>query len=80
MANQVGPAKAARKLGIPVGTLTCWSYHARKAAAQLGDTEGQQAVAEGQTTPELITDKGSEDTRGEPVKATRTARRWQAGD
>ena len=32
LARTLGPAKAAQKLGIPNGTLSCWCYKARKAA------------------------------------------------
>ena len=33
-AAEVGPAAASRELGIPEGTLTCWSYKARQQAAE----------------------------------------------
>ena len=34
LASEIGPARAARRLGIPVGTLTCWTYLARQKASR----------------------------------------------
>jgi putative transposase len=34
LAGEVGPLEAARRLGLPEGTVTCWRYLARKAAAE----------------------------------------------
>lgn len=31
-AREIGPAAAARELGVPVGTVSCWSFLARKAS------------------------------------------------
>jgi len=31
LANKLGPVQAGRQLGIPDGTLSCWSFKARKA-------------------------------------------------
>ena len=33
LADELGPAEAARRLSLPKGTLSCWRYTARKAAA-----------------------------------------------
>lgn len=36
LSREVGPAEASRRLGIPVGTLTCWGHKARTAEAEGG--------------------------------------------
>jgi len=33
-ADEIGPAEAAREFGMPLGTLTCWTFKARQAAAR----------------------------------------------
>ncbi len=46
LGKEVGPAKAARQLGMPLGTLTCWMYKARQAQARgedwLAPQKGEQ--------------------------------------
>lgn len=34
LAKTLGPTRAARRLGIPDGTMSCWSYKARRAARE----------------------------------------------
>jgi transposase-like protein len=34
LAAEMGPTEAARRLGIPSGTVTCWRFLAHKEAAQ----------------------------------------------
>jgi transposase InsO family protein len=61
-ARQIGPARAARELGIPSGSLSAWMFYAKKAeaeaaAAAKGDAETHAAAAatpnEGRARPRV---------------------------
>ncbi len=53
LAGELGPSEAARRLAMPQGTLTCWQFSARKAAA-----EGQTWPAAPEPEPD---EDGSDD-------------------
>jgi transposase InsO family protein/transposase-like protein len=44
-AAAIGPAAAGRELGIPMGTLTCWTHKAKKAAVVAPTIEPAETVA-----------------------------------
>lgn len=67
LGSRIGPAEAARELGIPQGTLTCWMHKARRAAGQ-GETWPERSSA--MVSPESTSSKKKE------KKARRVARRY----
>jgi len=51
-ATEVGPAAASRELGIPEGTLTCWSYKARQQAVEATPEAPVVSLPEPEPQPE----------------------------
>ena len=68
LTKELGPTEASKRLGIPMGTLSCWSYQARRAEAQgkswpaktaeqpTHREEGSSAPCVGEETPESKVD------------------------
>jgi transposase-like protein len=63
LANEKGPAEAARELGIPIGTLTCWTYKAR-----LADSRGEPAKPATVEAARRPKEKGKPEGRGDGMK------------
>ncbi len=70
LGQQLGPAKAARQIGLPEGTLTCWMFKARQAAAK-----GQLWPQQGATASQEVATSDSP-VQAAADKSRRVARRY----
>lgn len=71
LAKRLGPTKAAHQLGLPSGTLSCWSYKARQAAREGADWPPPKGRAGQLREPRLVAvevqPESTQPERGEPA-------------
>jgi transposase-like protein len=78
-AGEIGPAEAARELGIPLGTLTCWTYNARQAAARGEEwpARSEEPQRDGEVTDQPASPPEEEKAeKAKREKSRRAARRY----
>lgn len=76
LGEEVGPTKAARQLGFPPGTLTCWMYKARQAAARGEEWPTSLATPAGDDSDEIGASVSPADEDAKGSRSRRVARRY----
>jgi putative transposase len=76
LAGEIGPAEAARQLGIPSGTLTCWTFHDRKKSAQ---QDKQKAPKTAEERPEARDEEIEDDEHPQRPSADRETDQAKTG-
>jgi transposase-like protein len=74
--TEIGPAEAARELGMPLGTLTCWTFKARRRAARTEDLppRSEEPRRDTEVSDEAARPPDEQEAKNE--KPSRVARRY----
>ena len=76
LGEEVGPTKASRQLGFPPGTLTCWMYKARQAAARGEEWPKPLARSAEDASDEIGASVSAADEDAKGSRSRRVARRY----